>query len=85
MHVCVYISLLNSCQTCSIQVIKCKITFTGNNIFHFAYIYIHIYVPTHKSLLNLVDPNQIWTVITLFRLMWSEMEFLLVPNQSEKC
>ena len=58
-------------------------------------------VRTEKYFRNLVDPNQksdciyhflndfernvILFVITLFRLIWPEAEFSLVPNQPEKC
>ena len=38
-----------------------------------------------KYLLNFVNSNQISTVITLFRLIWHQMEFRLATNQSEKC
>ena len=34
--------------------------------------------------MNHVNTNQIWVVITLFRLIWHQTEFRLVPNQSEK-
>ena len=33
---------------------------------------------------NLVKSNQIWIVITLFRLIWHQTEFRWVTNQSEK-
>ena len=38
-----------------------------------------------ESLLNLVDLNHIWTVITLLFYDWSkhQTEFCLVPNKSE--
>ena len=37
-----------------------------------------------KSFLNLVDLNQIWIVIILFRLIEHQTELSLVPNQSKK-
>ena len=40
---------------------------------------------TEKSILNLVESNQILIAITLFRLIWQQMKFRLVPNQSGKC
>ena len=38
---------------------------------------------TAKSSLNLVNLNQIWIVITLFRLILHKTEFILVPNKME--
>ena len=38
-----------------------------------------------KSFLKLVNLNQIWIVITIFRLIWYQTEFRFVPNQSEYC
>ena len=32
-----------------------------------------------KYFLNLVHPHQIWILITLFRLIWHQMEFRLIP------
>ena len=32
---------------------------------------------------NLGKLNEVWIVITLFRLLWNQTEFCLVPNQSE--
>ena len=40
---------------------------------------------TEKYFWNLVIPNQIWKVITLFWLILHQTEFRLVSNQSEKC
>ena len=40
---------------------------------------------TEKSFLNIDESNQIWVVITLFRLIRHQMKFRFVPNQSEKC
>ena len=57
------------------------------------YIYIHILfarsfliICTEEIFLNLVNLNQIWIAITLFRIMTRhKTEFCSVPNQSEKC
>ena len=40
----------------------------------------------HTEILQgyIVDRNQIWIVIKLFRFIWHQMEFRLVLNQSEK-
>ena len=35
--------------------------------------------------MSLVQFNQIWIVIALFRLIWNQLEFGVVPKQSEKC
>jgi len=35
--------------------------------------------------LNLAKSNHIWTVITLFRLIWHQAEIRLMQNHSEKC
>ena len=34
--------------------------------------------------LNLVEFNQIWILIYLFRLIWNQTEFRMEPNQSQK-
>ena len=39
---------------------------------------------TGKYFLNLVQSNQIWNVIKLFRLIWCQMKFYLMSNQSRK-
>ena len=39
---------------------------------------------TENYFLNLVKSNQIWTVITLFRLFRHQTELDLTPNQLEK-
>ena len=46
---------------------------TNENIIH-----------TQKSFWNLVKYNHFLIVITLFKLIWHQMKFRLVPNQSEK-
>ena len=40
---------------------------------------------THNSVFYLVKSNQIWFVITLFRLTWHQMKLFFVANQSENC
>ena len=35
---------------------------------------------TEKYFLNLVKLNQIWTVFTIFRLIWHQKDVRLVPN-----
>ena len=40
-------------------------------------------VHTDKYFLNLVKSNQIWIIITLFQLIWNQMKFRWVPNQTE--
>ena len=42
-------------------------------------------IPIIHIILNLVKLNQIWTLITLFRIIWDQRNFDLVPIQSEKC
>ena len=42
-------------------------------------------VHTDKSILNLVKSNQIRIVITFYRLIYHQTEFILVSNKSEKC
>ena len=42
-------------------------------------------IRTEKTILNPVKSNQIWIVITLFRLIWNRTDFCLVLNHSEKC
>ena len=39
---------------------------------------------TNKSFLDFVSLNQIWILVTLFRMIEQQMEFLLMSNQSEK-
>ena len=39
---------------------------------------------TDKSFLNLIKSNQIWTLTTLFKLIWYQNWFCFVPNQSGK-
>ena len=41
-------------------------------------------VHTETFFLNLVKSNQNCSVITLFQLIWQQMEFRLMPNQLEK-
>ena len=42
-------------------------------------------IDTDKSILDHVKPNQIWILITLFRLIWHKTEFYLLPDQLKKC
>ena len=42
-------------------------------------------VLTEKSFLKLVNPDQIWNVITLFRQVQQHIEFRLLLNLSESC
>ena len=55
-----------------------------DSLIHTIYIYA-LTVHTEKSFLSLVKSNIIWTVVTVFRLIWRKSEFRLVPKSSEKC
>ena len=46
---------------------------------------IRSYYKHTKSILDLVNSNQIYIVITIFRMILHQAEFSLVLNQSEKC
>ena len=41
-------------------------------------------IHTEKYFWNLVESNWNWIVITIFRLIWHQIEFSFVSNQSEK-
>ena len=53
----------------------------GNEIIVFSVYAPNIYIYIQSS----VKYDQIWNVITLFRLIWRRTELRLIPYQPEKC
>ena len=70
------------CQFFRIGITSADVSFCWRDL-PTIYIDIYIYILTEGNvLLNHVQLNQIWIVITIFRLIWHQTVFRLVPNQS---